>query len=333
MRFIDSIIEKAKSNYKKIVLPETEDERILKAASIISEKKIADIILVGNEQVIKNKADEIGIKLDAVKIIDPLNSDLLEEFVKSYTKKREKKGITENEARKILTEQYIFFGAMLVDKGLADGMVAGAVNSTGNTLKSIFHCVGAKEGTKTISSFFIMISSKKEYGEEGILFFADCAVVPNPTSEQLAEIAEATNDNFKIFLQKEPKVAFLSFSTKGSAETDETKEVIEAFNLLKSKRPDIVCDGEFQADAAIIPGVCQKKAPGSILQGKANVLIFPDLNSGNIGYKLVQRFGDAEAIGPILQGAKKPINDLSRGCDVEDIINVTAITSLQASGV
>lgn len=333
MDFINNVIDKAKSNIKTIVLPETEDERILKAAEIVKRKNIAEVILVGDEKSLYVKGKHLGINLEGIRCINPIDSELLEEFIKSYTKKREKKGMTEEEAKKILTAEPLFFGAMLVDKGIAHGMVAGAINSTGNTLRSIFHCVGTKEGANTVSSFFVMILPKKDFGESGIIFFADCAVIPNPTDIQLAEIGEATADNFKTFINKEPKLAFLSFSTKGSADTEETKKVVNAYNLLKQKRKDILCEGELQLDAAIIPSVSKKKAPDSIIKGEANVLIFPDLNSGNIGYKLVQRLAGAEAIGPILQGAKKPINDLSRGCSVDDIVNVTAITSLQATGV
>lgn len=333
MDFISNVINKAKQNVKTIVLPETEDDRILKAAEIIKNEKIANVILIGDEKKLLKKGEELKLNLEGIRCINPLDSEYLEEFIKSYTKKREKKGMTEENARKILTSDWMFFGAMLVDKGIAHGMVAGAVNSTGNTLKSIFHCVGTKEGVTTVSSFFIMILPNKEFGEDGILFFADSAVIPNPTDIQLADIGEATADNFSIFIGKKPKVAFLSFSTKGSADTDETKKVVSAYNILKNKRKDIICDGELQLDAAIVPSVNKKKAPGSIIEGTANVLIFPDLNSGNIGYKLVQRLAGAEAIGPILQGARKPINDLSRGCSVEDIVNVSAITSLQATGV
>lgn len=333
MDFINDVIKKAKSNIKTIVLPETEDERILKAAEVIKQKNIAEIILIGDEKKLYIKGKHLGINLEGIRCINPVDSDFLEEFISTYTKKREKKGMTEEEARKVLTTNPLFFGAMLVDKGIAHGMVAGAVNSTGNTLRSIFHCVGTKEGANTVSSFFVMVLPKKEFGEDGIMFFADCAVIPNPTDIQLAEIGEAAADNFRTFINKEPKVAFLSFSTKGSADTDETKKVVSAYELLRKKRKDIFCEGELQLDAAIVPSVSKKKAPDSIIKGEANVLIFPDLNSGNIGYKLVQRLAEAEAIGPILQGSKKPINDLSRGCSIDDIVNVTAITSLQATGV
>jgi phosphate acetyltransferase len=330
MDFIKTVIEKAKNNPRKIVLPESSDERILKAASEIEKQSIAKIILVGNRDDLHSRAEGLGIDITGIEIIDPETSSHLDGFVSTYTERRSRKGMTEEKARQILTEQTMFFGAMLVDSGLADGMVAGAVNSTANTLRSIFHCVGTKEGVKTVSSFFVMVSQKTGFGMDGLLFFADCAVVPNPTDLQLSEIAEMTADNFKAFTDTEPKVAFLSFSTKGSAKTDETEEVVSACDLLKKKRPDITADGEFQLDAAIVESVAKRKAPGAALTGDANVLIFPDLNAGNIGYKLTQRFGDVEAIGPILQGARKPVNDLSRGCDAEDIVNVVAVTSVQA---
>jgi phosphate acetyltransferase len=329
MDFLKNIILKAKENIKTIVLPESEDDRILKAAGKIDQEKIAKVILIGDEAEIKNKSDELKIDLSNIKIINPETSEFLEEFVEKYAKIREKNNMTKEKAKKILLKQKINFAALLVDKGIADGMVAGAVYSTAKTILSIQQCIGPKEGIKTISSFFVMISPEKEFGDDGMLFFADCGVVPEPNDEQLAEIAESTADNYKFFTGKEPRVAFLSFSTKGSAATYKTKEVQYAYELLEEKRNDIICDGELQVDAAIIPSVCDKKAPDSKVKGRANVLIFPDLNSGNIGYKLVQRFGKATALGPIIQGSKKPANDLSRGCSVQDIINVVAITSIQ----
>ena len=333
MSFIESVISKAKSNVKTIVLPETEDERTLKAASVVMDQKIAKIVLVGDKDDIINRAKSLGLNnLDNAQFINPHTSDMLDEFVKSYTAKRAKRGMTEEKAKEILTTEYIYFGAMLVDKGIADGMVAGAVNSTGNTLKSIIHCIGTKEGYTTISSFFAMVLPKKEFGEDGVLFYADSGVIPTPTEDQLVEIAEATAENFKIFLGKEPRVAFLSFSTKGSADTEETRKTASAFSKFKAKRPEIIADGELQFDAAVIPAINKSKAPGSPIEGKANVLIFPDLNAGNIAYKLTQRFAGAEAFGPLLQGAKKPVNDLSRGCSADDIVTVVAITAVEATG-
>ena len=330
MDLIKNLTEKAVSLGKNIVLPETDDDRILKAAEIITRDKIANVILVGNEIELNTRAKELGVTLEGTMIIDPASSSHLDEFVEKYYRKREKKGMTPGKSREIMLADKMFFGAMLVDKGVADGLVGGALNTTGHTLKAIFHCVGTKPGVKTISSFFAMISPKKEYGENGITFFADCAVIPNPTDAQLSDIAAATAENFKAFIGKEPKVAFLSFSTKGSAKTEETEKVTRAFELFKEQHSGIEADGELQLDAAIIPSVGAKKAPGSKVAGSANVLVFPDLEAGNIGYKLTQRFGDCEALGPILQGAAKPVNDLSRGCSVEDIVNVTAITAVQA---
>lgn len=331
MDLINTIIGNAKKINKKIVLPETDDDRIIKAAEIITKEDIAEVILIGNNQKVLDKAKSLSVDLTGVTIIDPEKSDNLEDFTQAYQKKREKKGMTLEKAKEIMLTDKMFFGAMLVGKGLADGLVGGAQNTTGHTLKAIFHCVGTKAGVKTISSFFAMISEKKEFGSDGILFFADCAVIPEPTEEQLVDIADATADNFKAFTGAEPKVGFLSFSTKGSAQTESTEKVANAAAAFKTKRKDIQSDGELQLDAAIVEKVGAKKAPGSAVAGKANVLVFPDLNSGNIGYKLTQRFGDCEALGPILQGAAKPVNDLSRGCSVDDIVNVTAITVVQAN--
>ena len=235
------------------------------------------------------------------------------------------------DAEKIMSQNKLFFGAMMVEKGLADGMVAGAANSTGNTLRSVFHCIGTAKGFKTVSSFFIMVSEITELGDNGICFFADCAVNPQPNSEQLAEIAISTADNYRKFIGKDPIVAMLSHSTMGSAKNEDVEKVSNAVAIAKKMRPDLLIDGELQADAAIIASVGEKKAPLSKVAGKANVLVFPDLDAGNIGYKLTQRFGRAEAIGPVLQGAKKPVNDLSRGCSIDDIVNVTVITSIQCS--
>lgn len=329
MNFIEMIEEKAISLGRKIVLPETGDDRTIKAASEVISRKLAKIVLIGNENIIKKRAFELGVSVDGAEIVDPASSQYTDEFIAAYHKKREKKGMTLDKAKEIVVNDYMFFGAMMVEKGLVHGMVGGAVNTTAHTLRAMIQCVGTKPGTKSISSFFIMISPNKEIGYKGITFFADCAVIPLPDANQLADIAEATADNFKAFIGEPPMVAMLSFSTKGSAETDETKRVAEAAAILKERRPDILVDGELQLDAAIVPEVGSKKAPGSPVAGKANVLVFPNLESGNIGYKLVQRFGNAEALGPILQGANRPVNDLSRGCSVLDIVNVVAITSVQ----
>ncbi|MCG8569269.1 MAG: phosphate acetyltransferase [Spirochaetes bacterium] len=330
MDLIKQITEKAKSLNKKIVLPETDDDRILKAAEMITGNNIAHVILIGNSDHLKSKAQSSGVNLEGTTIIDPETSEYLNEFIEKYYQKRAAKGMTQEKAAEIMKNDKMFFGAMLVDKGVADGLVGGALNTTGHTLKAIFHCVGTLPGVRTISSFFAMISDKKEFGHNGITFFADCAVIPNPTDSQLCDIASATARNFKIFTGQPAKVAFLSFSTKGSAQTEDTEKVVSAYKMFTEKYPDILVDGELQLDAAIVPKVGEKKAPGSKVAGQANVLVFPDLDAGNIGYKLTQRFGDCDALGPILQGAAKPVNDLSRGCSVEDIVNVTAITAVQA---
>ncbi|HBD94574.1 MAG: phosphate acetyltransferase [Spirochaetes bacterium GWF1_31_7] len=329
MNFIKMIEEKAISLNKKIVLPETEDDRVIKAASEILKRKLAKIILIGNPETIHAKASGLGVSIDGAEIINPVTSEYYDEFVTVYQKKREKKGMTIDQAKEIMANDYMFFGAMLVEKKVAHGMVGGALNTTAHTLRAMIQCVGTKPGTKSISSFFIMISPNKEIGYKGITFFADCAVIPLPDANQLADIAEATADNFKAFVGETPMVAMLSFSTKGSAETEETKKVAQAVDILQARRPDIMVDGELQLDAAIVAEVGNKKAPGSKVAGRANVLVFPNLEAGNIGYKLVQRFGNAEALGPILQGANRPVNDLSRGCSVEDIVNVVSITSVQ----
>lgn len=327
--FIDGIVAKAKELDKVIVLPETDDERVLKAAEIAVKEKIARVMLIGNREKINAKAKELGIDLSAASCEDPATSEYLDEFVAKFQKKREKKGMTLEKAREIMSTDYMFFGAMMVEKGLAHGMVGGAVNTTAHTLRAMIQCVGTKPGTKSISSFFMIVSPNKNLGSDGVAFFGDCAVIPNPDSEQLADIAEATSDNFKAFTGKDSKTAMLSFSTKGSADTDETKKVAVAVEILKGRRSDLNVDGEMQFDAAIVPEVGAKKAPGSTVAGQANVLIFPTLDAGNIGYKIAQRYGNAEALGPILQGANHPVNDLSRGCNVQDIVNVIAITSVQ----
>lgn len=331
MDFITTMKTKAQELQKTIVLPETDDERVLRAAEIAHKKHIAKIILIGNQETINKQATTLGISLSEIKIINPEDAEITQSLIASYQKKREKKGMTLEQAKEVILNDRAFFGTMLVAEGHADGMVAGAVSTTAQTLRAMIQCVGTKPGTKSISSFFAIISPDKEIGYKGVTFFADCGVIPNPDIEQLADIAEATADNFKKLTGQEPKVAFLSFSTKGSAETEDTKKTVEALKLFQKRRPDILADGELQLDAAIVESVGSKKAPGSKVAGKANVLIFPNLEAGNIGYKLAQRFGKAEALGPLLQGANQPVNDLSRGCVVEDIVNVIAITAVQVS--
>jgi len=329
MDFIQDIWNKARKCDKTIVLPETEDIRTLKAAEMIMQSHLAKIILIGNAEKTNNFAKENGVNISGAAIEDPLTSGKLERFSNEYFKLRQHKGMTLEQAKKIISEDSPFYGAMLVRFGDADGMVTGANHPTADTIRAAVHCVGMAEGMSLISSFFAMITSKKEFGIDGLLFYADCGVNPNPTSEQLADIAIATADSFRKLVGWDPKVAMLSFSTKGSAKHPDADKVIKATEIVKSKRPELMIDGELQGDAALIPSIGKKKAPDSKVAGKANILIFPDLDAGNISYKLTERIAGATALGPILQGCAKPINDLSRGCSSDDIVNITAITAVQ----
>lgn len=328
MNFIEEIRAKARKNKRTIVLAEGTEERTVKAAGIISQEKIANIVLLGNEKEINNVAKKVGADLKGVNILDYLNAPMFDEYANEYYEMRKKKGLSQEEAAEIMKNS-LYFGSMMVYKDKAQGMVAGAQNTTGDVLRASLQIVRTAPGISIVSAAFVMISPKKEFGEEGILLFADCAVNPNPTAEQLAEIAYATSKTAKALVGFEPRVAMLSFSTKGSASHELVDKVVQATKIARERYPELIIDGEMQADAAIVPKVGSSKAPGSAVAGKANILVFPDLQAGNIGYKLVQRFGDVEAVGPALQGMAKPINDLSRGCSVEDIINTTAMTACQ----
>ncbi|OGC06473.1 phosphate acetyltransferase [candidate division WOR-1 bacterium RIFOXYA2_FULL_36_21] len=330
MDFIQDIWNKAKRSTKKIALPESEDIRILKASELITKSRLAKIILIGDENKIKENAAANNIDLTGIEFIVPANYPRIKEFARKFQIKLEKKGMTEEKAYEILTTDYPFFAGMLVDCGEADGMVSGANHPTSHTIKAAIQCVGTKENSSIISSFFVMLLQNKEFGEEGLLFYADCGVMPNPTSQELAQIAIQTAESFSKLIGTTPQVAMLSFSTMGSANHPDVDKVTNATQIAKKMNEDLLIDGPLQADAALIKSIANKKSPESPVAGTANVLIFPDLDAGNISYKLTQRLAGAVALGPIFQGTKKPVNDLSRGCSVEDIINITVITAIQA---
>ena len=329
MAFIDDVKEKARGSLKTIVLPESEDRRTLDAADRIHREGFAKLILLGNEEKIRADAAALGDKLEGARIVDPKKSEKLESYVETLTELRKKKGMSEEEARKLLTESNTYFGMMMVKMGDADGLVSGACHSTADTLRPALQILKTKPGTKLVSAFFVMNVPDCPYGENGSFVFSDCGLNQNPTSEELAAIAEASADSFRFLIGKEPKVAMLSYSTKGSAKHDDVTKVQEAVRIAKEERPELSLDGELQLDAALVPAVAALKAPSSEVAGHANTLIFPNLDAGNIGYKLVQRLGKAEAYGPMTQGIARPVNDLSRGCSADDIVGVVAITSVQ----
>lgn len=330
MSFIDGIKERAKQDIKTIVLPESEDERTLRAAAKILEEKTANLILIGEEATIKADAEKYGVNIDGATIINPETSDKLEEYVNTLYELRKAKGMTPEAAREALLKDRTTFGVMVLKTGGADGLVSGACHSTANTLRPALQILRTAPGAKLVSGFFIMDVPNCEFGYNGTFAFADCGLNQDPDSESLAAIANDTANTFRTLVGAEPKVAFLSHSTKGSAKHPLVDKVVNAVEIAHQQYPDLVCDGELQLDAAIVPSVAASKAPGSPVAGQANVLIFPNLDGGNIGYKLVQRLAKAEAYGPMLQGIAKPVNDLSRGCSWEDIVGVVALTAVQA---
>ncbi|GAB7087591.1 phosphate acetyltransferase [Marinifilum fragile] len=333
MDLLQKIKENAKLHNKRIVLPEGTEERTLQATDILLEEGIAQIILIGAPEEIKGEANRLGLKnIDKAIIVDPKSHEKMEAYAEILVELRKKKGMTMEQAMELVQDP-LYLATLMIKAGDADGEVAGALNATGDVLRPAFQIVKTMPGISVVSGAFIMILKDKNYGDDGMMVFADCAVHPNPTASELAEIAVATAKTTKAIAEMEPRVAMLSFSTMGSAKHEMVDKVAEATRLAKEMAPEFQIDGEMQADAAIVEAIGAKKAPGSKVAGKANVLVFPTLEVGNIGYKLVQRLAGAEAVGPVLQGMAAPINDLSRGCSVSDIVNLVAITANQAAGM
>ena len=329
MNFIESIKERARKDIKTIVLPESSDLRVVKAAATALKEKYAKIILIGDEEKIKKMAKENNLDLSKVKFINPKTFELKEQYSQKLYELRQAKGMTLEQASKLMEDE-VYLGMMMVKEGLADGLVSGAIHSTSDTLRPALQILKTAPGTKLVSAFFVMVVPNCEYGEKGVFVFGDCGLNQDPTSEELSEIAKSSSESFEKLVGKKSKIAMLSYSTYGSAKSALTEKVIEATKLTKEKYPELIVDGELQLDAAIVPEVGKSKAPGSTVAGTANTLIFPDLNAGNIGYKLTQRLAKAEAYGPLCQGIAKPVNDLSRGCSAEDVAGVIAITAVQA---
>ena len=329
MSFIDEIKQRAKNDLKTIVLPEATDIRVLQATENILKEQFANVILVGEKDTILNIAHESNININGVKNVNPAKSDNYEKYVNDFFELRKKKGMTIPKAKELLLDP-VYYGMMMVKENEADGLVSGAIHSTADTLRPALQILKTAPDTNLVSAFFLMLVPNCEYGENGTFVFSDCGLNVNPNAEELAEIAHSSSKSFEQLTGKQSKIAMLSYSTYGSAKSELTEKVINATELVKQNYPELQVDGELQLDAAIIPEIADMKAPGSDIKGMANTLIFPDLNAGNIGYKLTQRFAKAEAYGPLCQGIAKPVNDLSRGCNSKDIEGVVAITAVQA---
>lgn len=333
MTRIQELREKAKKNIKKVVLPEGDDPRVVKGAAFIAKERIAEVYLLGKKDDVIKLAKSQGEDLAGVNLIDPATDPRRGEIINKYFELRKHKGMTVEEAEKTVMDNHVFYGAVMSNLGFADGYVAGASHTTADVARSAIHCFDLLRDIGTVTSCFVMELDNCVYGDKGLFIYADCGIIPYPSPKQLAGITIAASDLFKKLFSIDPKVAMLSYSTKGSAKGETIDAVVEALAKVKEKRPDLMVDGELQVDAALVPAVAQLKCPGSSVAGKANVLIFPNLDAGNIAYKLTQRLANARAVGPIILGLEKPCSDLSRGCDWNDVVDVTAITAVRAQGV